>query len=142
MKLVHTQICSAQRGKRLASMGVVTAGDLAFSDPAVLAKNFGAPRKAARVLAQYRRAVRLAASVPGLMPHDAVLLVSIHRRSVRGLARETPGALYRDLERFAESSKGRVQLRGRRIPSARRLKRWIVQCETAPDSKPMHAQAA
>ena len=142
MKLGHTRICSAQRSDRLATMGIFTAGDMAFADPTALAKNFKASRRAERVLVQYRRAIRLAATVPGMTPRDAMLLVSIHRRSAGGLARETPAVLYRDLERFAESSQGQSLLRGRRLPSSRRIKQWVTQCDSLRSRKPMHAQAA
>jgi hypothetical protein len=142
MKIAHIGICSPQRAKRLAEMKIISAGDLAIADPAILAKHFGAPRKAASMLRHYRRAIRLAASVPGMMPRDALLLVSIHRRSIRGLASETPGSLYRDLQRFAESTQGQSLLRGRRLPSVRRIKQWIMQCETVRSTRPMYAQAA
>lgn len=142
MKIAHIGICSSNRAKRLADLNITTAGDLAFADPAELAKKFGAPRKAASMLRHYRRAIRLAASVPGMMPRDAILLVSIHRRSTRGLASETAGSLHRDLERFAESSQGQSLLRGRRLPSTRRIKQWILQCETGQSNRPSFAQAA
>lgn len=142
MKIAHIGICSPQRAKRLAALNMITAGDLAVADPSTLAKHFGAPRKAASMLRHYRRAIRLAASVPGMMPRDAMLLVSIHRRSIRGLASETPGSLYRDLQRFAESSQGQTLLRGRRLPSTRRIKQWIMQCEAARSNRPAYAQAA
>ena len=128
MRIDHCKICSLQRSRRLQEIGVVTAGDLSQCDPRQIAKHFGAPKKAARVLQQYRRAIRFAASVPGMTPRDAMLLISIHRRSVSGLAQETAASLHRDLERFAESTPGRRQLRGRRVPSTRRLKRWIESC--------------
>ena len=142
MKIAHIGICSPHRAERLAKLDIVTAGDLAFADPSAVAKHFGAPRKAASMLRHYRRSIRLAASVPGMMPRDAMLLVSIHRRSIRGLASETPGSLYRDLQRFAESSQGQSLLRGRRLPSTRRIKQWILQCESARSNRPAYAQAA
>lgn len=142
MKIAHIGICSPQRAKRLAALNLMSAGDLAVADPSALAKHFGAPRKAASMLRHYRRAIRLAASVPGMMPRDAMLLVSVHRRSIRGLATETPGSLYRDLQRFAESTQGQSLLRGRRLPSTRRIKQWILQCEAVRSSRPVYAQAA
>ena len=87
-------------------------------------------------------AIRFAAAVPGMMPRDAMLLISIHRRSVRGLALESPAALHRDLLRFAESTNGRLQLRGRRVPSLRRLKRWIAECESSAVRSPLQTRAA
>ena len=142
MKLEHTRLCSAHRCERLNQLGIVTAGDLASVDPQRLANHFSARRRAANVFKRYRRAIRLAASVPGMMPRDAMLLISVHRRSVRGLASESPSALHRDLKRYAESTKGRLQLRGRPIPSTRRLKRWINQCETMAVHRPLYARAA
>jgi Domain of unknown function (DUF4332) len=130
MKLEYIKLCSQKRCERLAAVGVITAGDLASAQPEELAKHFQSPKKALRILKQYRRAIRFAAAVPGMMPRDAMLLISIHRRSARGLASETAVVLHRDLERFAESSQGRGQLRGRRIPSTRRLKQWIAACKS------------
>jgi hypothetical protein len=142
MRLEHTRLCSKRRCDRFRTAGIITAGDLSLANPQSLSQNFGAPRKALRVIKQYRRAIRFAAAVPGMMPRDALLLISIHRRSVRGLASETPARLHRDLERFAESTSGRLQLRGRRIPSTRRLKRWISQCETRAMRSPLQARTA
>lgn len=142
MRLEHTKLCSAQRCQRFRDLGVFTAGDLACATPERLAAHFRASRKAERVIKHYRRAIRFAASVPGMMPRDAMLLISIHRRSVRGLAMESPSALHRDLLRFAESTKGRVQLRGRQVPSTRRLKRWITACEANAVRSPLQTRAA
>jgi hypothetical protein len=142
MRLEHTRLCSTRRCQRFQELGVVTAGDLACATPERLAVHFRASRKAERVIKHYRRAIRFAAAVPGMMPRDAMLLISIHRRSVRGLALESPAALHRDLQRFAESTKGRVQLRGRQVPSTRRLKRWIAQCESNAVRSPFQARAA
>ena len=142
MKLEYTKLCSPRRCARFREMGILTAGDLANANPERLASRFGAPRKALEVIKHYRRAIRFAASVPGMMPRDAMLLISIHRRSVRGLAAESPASLHRDLERFAESTQGRQQLRGRRVPSTRRLKRWIAECETCSMRSPMQAMVA
>ena len=142
MQLAHAKLCSPRRCNRLLGMGISTTGDLANADLKNLASQFGAPNKAMKVLKQYRRAIRFSASVPGMMPRDALLLISIHRRSVRGLAMESPARLHRDLERFAESTQGRQQLRGRRIPSTRRLKKWISECETVANGTPFHALVA
>jgi hypothetical protein len=142
MQLEHTKLCSPHRAQRLKSLGVFSAGDLSNSDLKQLAAHFSASKKALRMLTQYRRAIRFAAAVPGMMPRDAMLLISIHRRSVRGLACESAAALHRDLERFAESTQGRIQLRGRRIPSTRRLKQWITTCEEGIPRQPMQGRAA
>ena len=129
MRIEHIRICGPARCDALRKAGVLTAGDLATCDPAGLAVRLGGTVKAAAVLKRYRRAVRFAASVPGMMPLDAMLLINIHRRSLRGLAIESPAALYRDLQRFAISTKGQRVLKGRQIPSLRRLKKWIHACD-------------
>ena len=142
MRLEHTKLCSPHRAERLNRLGVFSAGDLSNGDLKKLAAQFGASKKALRMLTQYRRAIRFAAAVPGMMPRDAMLLISIHRRSVRGLACESAAALHRDLERFAESTQGQIQLRGRRIPSTRRLKQWITTCEQGVLRQPLQGRAA
>lgn len=142
MRLEHTQLCSSHRCSRLRELGIVTAGDLASASPDQLAGRFRASRRALRVLKQYRRAIRFAAAVPGMMPRDAMLLISIHRRSTRGLSMESAATLHRDLERFAQSSQGQVQLRGRRLPSTRRLKQWINECRDSAIHSPVHSRAA
>lgn len=141
MRLEHTQLCSPARCRRLGELGVITAGDLASCDLVSIARQLSSSKKAIRVLKTYRRAIRLAAAVPGMMPRDAQLLISIHRRSVRGLAAESPATLRRDLERFAESTPGRRQLRGRRLPSAKRVKRWIAVCQDYARCTPTHVAA-
>ena len=129
MRLEHTRLCSDARCELLRGVGVLTAGDLACCDPAKLAKNLGGAVKTTAVLARYRRAIRLAAAVPGMMPPDAMILIHIHRRSLRGLAIESPAGLYRDLQRFSLSTKGRRLMKGRQVPSVRRLKKWIAACD-------------
>lgn len=141
MQIEHTRLCSRKRCRQLGQMGVVTAGDLATANLRQVATGFARPRKAEEILKRYRRAIRLSAAVPGMMPRDAQLLISIHRRSVRGLALESAAVLHRDLERFAESTPGRQQLRGRRLPSVRRLKRWIAACQSHAARRPVHVAA-
>ncbi len=142
MRLEHIRICSARRCQRLRELGVITAGDLAYADCHKLASQFNASRKALKVIQHYKRAIRFAASVPGMMPRDAMMLVSIHRRSVRGLASESASILYRDLQRFSESSQGQAQIRGRRLPSTRRLRKWIELCGSLTPDLTMRTRAA
>lgn len=130
MRIEHTRLLNPKRCETLRSIGVVTAGDLACCDPAAISAMIGGSVKTTAVLARNRRAVRLAAAVPGMMPLDGMLLINIHRRSLRGLAIESPAALYRDLQRFAISTKGRRFLKGRQVPSLRRLKKWIAACDS------------
>ncbi|QDV63163.1 DUF4332 domain-containing protein [Crateriforma conspicua] len=125
MNLKHTKLCTDRRCDRLASVGVITAGDLMTAEPLAIAKKMGAPAKAEATLRRYQQAIRLSAAVPGLMPRDASLLVSIHRKSIRALAIDSPAMLHRDLERFALSSRGQREMKGRRLPSLRRVRRWI-----------------
>ncbi len=130
MRLEHTRICSQFRCNMLREVGIVRAGDLLTCDLKKLQANH-VPAKVTRLVKRYRQVVRLAASVPGMMPRNAQLLISVHRRSVQGIASESPSALHRDLVRFSLSSKGRRLVRGRRLPSVRRLRKYISTCKTA-----------
>jgi len=128
MELRHMRLCSEKRCDRLARVGIMTAGDLVAAEPLQLTKRLGLSTKAVATLRRYQHAIKLAASVPGLMPRDAMLLVAIHRRTVRALSLDTPALLHRDLERYAMSSRGQRQLRGRRLPSLRRVRKWVDAC--------------
>ncbi len=125
MELRHLKLCSEKRCRRLSAIGIVTAGDLVAAEPLGMTKRMKVPANAEATLRRYQQAIRLAASVPGLMPQDAMLLVAIHRRTTRALAIESPAMLHRDMERFALSSRGQRELRGRRLPSLRRVRKWI-----------------
>lgn len=126
MQLSHSRLCGPRRADRLSRLGITTLGDLLYGDLRSIAANFGAPQKAAEQLGRYRRAIRLAAAVPNLSPADALVLVTIHRRNPQSLIRESAGTLHRDLIRFSNSTLGRSTLRGRPVPSLRRIKRWIA----------------
>ena len=128
MRLSHLKLLGPSSRERLEAVGIVTAGDLLMCDPAETAERLGASERAARNLARHRRGIRFAAAVPGLMPRDAMLLIRVHRRSTRGLASESATVLHRDLERFALSSQGQRLLRGRPVPSVRRIRGWIDAC--------------
>ncbi len=132
MRLEHTRICHPARCKKLQAQNIVTAGDLIAADPESLARALGAPLRAVAVIKRYQRTLRFAASVPGMSPRAAQLLISIHRRSVQGLAQERPHELRRDIERFALSSQGRKLLKGRRVPGVKRIRKWIDACDFPP----------
>ncbi|MEM6689491.1 MAG: DUF4332 domain-containing protein [Planctomycetota bacterium] len=125
MNLEHARICSTSKCQRLRSVGIESVGDLAYCNLKDVAMKLRLGRKGLMQLRQYRRAARLAASIPTLTACDALLLVSIHRRTMLAIAGESAPTLYRDLCRFADSSEGRRVLRGRSLPSMRRVKRWI-----------------
>lgn len=130
-ELTALKLCSRSRCEALRKAGVTTAGDLLAADPATVARDLEAGRKAAQTLRRYRRAIRLAVSVPEMTPRDALLLMSVHRRSVTRLAAESPAALHRDLQRYALSSPGQRQLRGRELPSLDRVRGWVDACSQA-----------
>ena len=56
---------------------------------------------------------------------EARLLFAVHRRTVRGLASESPVALQRDLHRFILSTRGQRISRGQTAPSVTKIKSWI-----------------
>ncbi|MGB7343446.1 MAG: DUF4332 domain-containing protein [Pirellulaceae bacterium] len=140
--LTHIKICSPSRCEMLAKYGIVTAGDLAKVDAEQLVQQMHAPESAVLSLTRYRAAIRLAASVPGMMPRDAQILIRIHRHSVRAIALDSPSALYQDIYRFAYSTKGQRFVRGRRLPSLRKIKAWVHSCRDQNNGEqPLQAAA-
>ncbi len=128
MQLEHTRICGAKCCERLRKANIFTAGDLASCDPNRIAKQLRISRKALALLKRHRSAIHLAASIPGMMPADATLLIGIHRGDIHSLAMESAGVLHRDLERFALSTAGAKMFGKRRVPSLRKVKRWLSHC--------------
>ncbi|MCC9658434.1 DUF4332 domain-containing protein [Rhodopirellula halodulae] len=129
MRIEHLQICNEKRCRLLAKAGIITAGDLACCAPEQIARTYKNPQRALRSIKRLRAAIRLAVAVDGMMPRDALILVAIHRRSVASLARESAATLHRDLERFSLSSQGQRLVGNRGVPSLRRVKSWVGQCE-------------
>lgn len=129
-RLSHTRLISSKNCRRLADAGVLTCDDLLRNDLWSLASRFGRPKFVADRLDACRRAIQLAASVDGLMPGDALVLVRIHRATVESLARQTPQHLRRDWMRFAQSSEGQKLVSSHRCPSLKRLKRWIANAQS------------
>lgn len=130
MRLDHLRVCSPVRCERLAEIGVLTAGDLVTADLAQIGRVTG-DETLPRLLKRTVRAIQFAAAVPGMMPRDAMLLICVHRRSIRSLATESPAVLHRDLQRFALSTKGQRAMKGRRLPSVKRIRRWVETCVDA-----------
>ena len=128
MPLEQLKLCSLKRCERLREHGIETAGDLLEADAELIAKHFSAKRKAKFTIRRYQRAIRVSASIPEMMPADAMLLFNVHRRHARTLALDSPLRLRRDMERYSESSQGREQLRGRALPSVSVIKTWIDHC--------------
>ncbi len=129
MRLQHIKLCGARRCEKFAKAKIISVGDLASCDPIKVAQKIGAPQKAVATIKRYRRCIHLAASVAGLMPRDADLLIQVHRGSVRSIAQESPAVLHRDLLRYAESTVGRRFVGSRRLPSLRKVKSWVATCQ-------------
>ncbi len=140
-RLSHIKICSPSRCEKLAKFGIITAGDLAKVDAEQLVAQMQVPPSAVRSLKRYRAAIRLSASIPGMMPRDAQLLIRIHRHSIRAIALDSPAELYRDLQRYAHSSNGQRLVGDRRLPSLRKVKAWVHTCRNQNDD-PQNMRAA
>lgn len=126
--LQRLKLFSAKRCAQLEELGILTAGQLVRADAKWIAGHFSARKKAHRSIRRYQQAIRVAASVPEMLPHHAIMLFSIHRKHLKSLAVETPSKLLRDLQRYSESTSGRKHLRGRDLPRAERIKVWIDHC--------------
>ncbi|TWT66040.1 hypothetical protein CA85_29020 [Allorhodopirellula solitaria] len=146
MRLEHLNLCPPTRCSQLAAIGIITAGDLVYSEPVKVAATFRSPERAERAIRRYRAAIKLALGIESMMPRDALLLVAIHRRSVASVARESAAQLHRDLERFSLSSRGSKLIGGRNVPSLRRVKSWVASCremvEAASARSPQMARQA
>ena len=128
MELCRTKICSMKRCNQLKQLGIATAGDLLHANATEIAENFSAKKRAVKTIRRYQRAIRVASSIPMMMPNDALLLFSVHRRHTQSLAMDSPSLLCRDLQRFSQSTSGRRQLKGGALPSVDRIKTWIDHC--------------
>ncbi|QEG39997.1 DUF4332 domain-containing protein [Roseimaritima ulvae] len=84
------------------------------------------PQMSAARLNRLQHAVRMAHTITGMRPWHALLLFAIHRRSPNKLAGESAGTLYRDIKRFAWSSRGQRFLAGRAQPTAEQVQSWIA----------------
>lgn len=126
--LQRLKLFSAKRCAQLEELGISTAGELVSADAKWIAGHFSARKKACRSIRRYQQAIRVAESVPEMLPHHAMMLFSIHRKHLKSLAVETPSKLLRDLQRYSESTSGRKHLRGRELPRAERIKVWIDHC--------------
>jgi len=77
-----------------------------------------AKKRKIRILRFMRRFNRMS-------PIEARLLFAVHRRTVRGLASESPVGLQRDLQRFILSSRGQRISRGQPAPNVTKVKAWV-----------------
>ena len=125
MRLDHLNLAGKLKLNGLRAEGIVTAGDLALCSAAKLDAMAEKRPRFRRWLCQRQRAIRLAASIDGLMPVDAVALVMVHRCSVTSLARQNASQLHRDLERFSGTRVGARLMRRRRPVSLRRIRQWV-----------------
>jgi hypothetical protein len=83
------------------------------------------PRISVARMKRLQHAVRMAHTIDDMRPWHALLLFAIHRRSPNKLAGESAGTLYRDIKRFAWSSRGQRLLSGRAQPTAEQVQGWI-----------------
>ena len=83
------------------------------------------PVRAARVKKRRQRVLQFARQFREMTSTEARLLFAIHRRTVRGLAKESPVALQRDLHRFILSTRGQRISCGKPAPSLPQIRNWI-----------------
>ena len=128
LPLERTELLSPKNCRNLRELGLITAADLLKVNASDIAVHFPAKKKACRVMRRCQKAIRIASSVPNMLPKDALLLLQIYRSHPRSLASESPAKLLRDFERYSQSSIGRKQMRGKALPSKERIKDWIDHC--------------
>ncbi|WP_417744127.1 DUF4332 domain-containing protein [Rosistilla oblonga] len=111
--------------RQLESHGLVSVKDLLNLNLTEWASERGLSKSHQSQLRTVRRAIRMAMSLRVMHPRDAYLLIAIHRRSPEDVASDSPRHLFRDLERFALSSRGRALMRRIEFPSIDRVATWI-----------------
>ncbi len=126
MRLEHTKMVRPRHCKELESAGIATCGDIAKAK--VESIQFDHGQRMTRHAVKYQAAVLLALSVDGLSPRNALLLTSIHRTNLHSIASDSPAKLRNDIVRFSQSTQGQKLLRGRKLPSSRRIRLWINYC--------------
>ncbi len=84
------------------------------------------PVCAARVKKRRQRVLQFTRQFGEMTSTDARLLFAIHRRTIRGLANESPVALQRDLRRFILSTRGQRISCGKPVPSLPQVRNWIA----------------
>lgn len=104
----------------------LTSGDCVARLPTAMPdhKNLD-PVQAARIKKRRQRVLQFTRQFGEMTSTEARLLFAIHRRTVRGLAKESPVALQRDLHRFILSTRGQRISCGKPAPSLPQIRNWI-----------------
>lgn len=118
-------IGSARQRRALRSVEIRTTDDLLRADPCELAAQLRWPPVAQRGVRRWQRAIQMARAIPSMTPLDALMLRTVHRRTLRAIASEDAPRLHRDLKRYALSSRGAKCLGDRPLPTLEDVRRWI-----------------
>ncbi|MEZ6088810.1 MAG: DUF4332 domain-containing protein [Pirellulaceae bacterium] len=76
-------------------------------------------------LRRIQQALRLSLQIRRMHPRDAIVLLSIHRTSIAIIAADSPKHLYRDIQRFALSSRGERLIARMGMPTREQVAAWI-----------------
>ncbi|MEL7267626.1 MAG: DUF4332 domain-containing protein, partial [Planctomycetota bacterium] len=82
-------------------------------------------------LSRIASAVRLALLFENMRPIDALLLISVYRKSRESIASESPAQLHRDLLRFSLSTPGNRMLGSAHLASISTVRQWVHAAKQA-----------
>lgn len=115
--------------QRLEEDGKSRVADLLQLNLSQWATQQGLTRSQHSRLRTVRRAIRMAFALRVMHPREAYLLIAIHRSSPADVASDSARHLFRDLERFAMSSRGRALMKRIEFPSIDRVSTWIQSAQ-------------
>lgn len=123
-------------GRRLSEIGIRTVGDLISADPADLSARMSHVRITKAMIVQWQVQARLVCRVPRLAAHDARILAACGVDDPQELARWDIDDLWKRVQAFSRSSRGKRILRGRRVPHRVQVAEWV---RWAAHARPLHA---
>ncbi|MBX3436669.1 MAG: DUF4332 domain-containing protein [Planctomycetaceae bacterium] len=121
---------------RLASLGVVTVGDLLACQPVQVAERLKSRRVKAETIAAWQQQARLVCRIPELRGHDAQVLVACDITEPEQVARMDARTLFGIVGPFVQTTEGQRLLRSSNTPDLQEVTAWI---DRAQHARPLRA---
>jgi len=128
-ELVKCAFLDSQSAQRLSDLGHARIGQFLSADPRTLSDELGSPKLNPKDIHAWQKQINLALHVPTLTPPESRLLVIVGVDSPQALSAASSTGLREQLERFANSSRGKRKLRNVKIPSTEVIAEWIASCK-------------
>ena len=128
-ELVKCAFLDSQSAQRLSDLGHARIGQFLSADPRTLSDELGSPKLNPKDIHAWQKQINLALHIPTLTPPESRLLVIAGVDSPQALSAASSIGLREQLERFANSSRGKRKLRSIKIPSTEVISEWIASCK-------------